>query len=69
MGKGYYIVGTVLLGVGAYFLYNKIKNGNVKFNFRNDYVSEAEEGSHLDPPMESTTDIPSTATPPFIQKV
>jgi hypothetical protein len=69
MGKGYYIVGTVLLGVGAYFLYNKIKNGNLKFNFRNDYVSETEAGSHLDPPMESTTDIPSIATPPFIQKV
>lgn len=66
MTKGYYIVGAVLLGVGAYFLYNKIKNGNVSFNFRDDYVAETEDGSHLEPPMEATTNIPSGATPPFV---
>ena len=53
MGKGYYIVGAVLLGVGAYFLYNKIKNGNVTFNFRSEDIMEAEAGSHLEPPMET----------------
>jgi hypothetical protein len=66
MTKGYYIVGAVLLGVGAYFLYNKIKNGNISFNFRDDYVAETEDGSHLEPPMEATINIPSGATPPFV---
>ena len=62
MGKGYYIVGAVLLGVGAYLLYNKIKNGNLKYNFRNeDNVAQLEEGSHLNPPME----VPPLATPPL----
>jgi hypothetical protein len=69
MGKGYYIVGAVLLGVGAYFLYNKIKNGNVSFNFRNDYVAETEDGSHLEPPMETTPTNPPFATPPFVPTV
>jgi hypothetical protein len=64
MGKGYYIVGTVLLGIGAYFLYNKIKNGNVSFNFRNESVAETEDGSHLEPPMETTSN-----TPPIIPTV
>lgn len=66
MGKGYYIVGAVLLGVGAYFLYNKIKNGNLSFNLRNEYFAETEDGSHLEPPMEATNNIPSGATPPFV---
>jgi hypothetical protein len=69
MGKGYYIVGALLLGVGTYFLYNKIKNGNITFNFRNDYVAESEAGSHLEPPMETPTNIPPIATPPFIPTV
>jgi hypothetical protein len=66
MTKAYYIVGTLLLGLGAYFLYNKIKNGNMSFNFRNEDIAEAEAGSHLEPPMEATTNIPSGATPPFV---
>jgi hypothetical protein len=66
MGKGYYIVGSVLLGVGLYFLYNKIKNGNVSFNFRNEDVAEAEAGSHLQPPMEASSTIPNLATPPLV---
>ena len=66
MKKGYYIVGAVLLGVGVYFLYNKIKKGNVSFNFRNEDVAEAEAGSHLEPPMEVPTDIPPIATPPLV---
>jgi len=53
MGKGYYIVGALLLGLGGYFLYNKIKNGNVSFNFKSESVAEAEAGSHLEPPMET----------------
>jgi hypothetical protein len=52
MGKGYYIVGTVLFGVGVYLLYNKIKNGNVNFNTRSEDVVQEEEGSHLNPPVE-----------------
>lgn len=54
MTKGYYIVGTVLLGVGAYLLYSKIKNGNVTFNFRNESVPEVSLGTHLNPPMEAS---------------
>ena len=69
MGKGYYIVGAVLLGVGAYFLYNKIKKGNFTFNLRNEFVEESEAGSHLDPPMETTSNVPPIATPPFIPTV
>lgn len=69
MTKGYYIVGAVLLGVGAYFLYDKIKNGNVSFNFRNDYVAEREAGSHLEPPMETTSNSPPIATPTFVSTV
>jgi|694.fasta_scaffold00162_106 hypothetical protein len=53
MGKGYYIVGAVLIGFGAFLLYNKIKSGNVNFNTRSqDDIVEAEDGSHLIPPME-----------------
>ncbi len=69
MGRGYYIVGAVLLGVGGYLLYNKIKNGNVSFNFRNEGVAETEDGSHLEPPMETTSNTPPIATPPFIPTV
>lgn len=65
MGKGYYIVGAVLLGVGAYLLYNKIRNGNSTFSFRDMYVEEKEEGSHLEPPMQISNNIPPIATPPF----
>lgn len=54
MGKGYYIVGAVLVGVGVYLLYSKIKNVNVNVNFntRSEDVAQEEEGSHLKPPME-----------------
>ena len=69
MGKGYYIVGALLLGLGGYFLYNKIKNGNVTFNFKSEGVAEAEVGSHLEPPMETPTNIPPSVTPPFIPTV
>jgi hypothetical protein len=59
MGKGYYIVGAVLIGFGAFLLYNKIKSGNVNFNTRSqDDIVEAEEGSHLTSPME----VPPLAT-------
>ena len=62
MKKGHYLLGTVLLGVGAYLLYNKIKNGNLSFNTRSeDNIVKAEEGSHLNPPMEA----PPLATPPL----
>lgn len=63
MGKGYYIVGAVLLGVGAYLLYSKIKNGNLTYNSKNqDIVVQAEDGSHLNPPMQ----VPPLATPPLV---
>jgi hypothetical protein len=52
MGKGYYIVGAVLVGVGVFLLYNKIKNGNVNFNTTSENFIQEEEGSHLSPPME-----------------
>ena len=68
MKKGYYVLGTVLLGIGAYLLYNKIKNGNLNYNFRSeDNVVEAEEGSHLTPPKEAPDKIPSLATTPIAQ--
>ena len=67
MGKGYYIVGSVLIGVGVYFLYDKIKNGGINFNLRSqDGVAEAEDGSHLNPPMEVPPKIPSLATQPIV---
>jgi hypothetical protein len=67
MGKGYYIVSAVLLGVGGYLLYTKIKKGNISFNSRNeDSVVQVEDGSHLTPPMEVTPTIPSLATPKFV---
>jgi hypothetical protein len=66
MGKGYYIVGTVLLGVGAFFLYTKIKNGNVNFNIRNENIAKSEDGSHLNPPKEAEIKIPSLATQPIV---
>ena len=57
MGKGYYIVGALLIGVGGYLLYNKIKAGNLSFNFRNEDIAEADAGSHLEPPMETPTEV------------
>lgn len=66
MGKGYYIVGAVLLGVGGYFLYNKIKNGNVTFNFRNEDIAESELGSHLEPPMEMPLEASNLTTSQII---
>jgi hypothetical protein len=63
MGKGYYIVGAVLIGVGAFLLYNKVKSGNVNFNTRSqDDIVEAEDGSHLNPPLE----VPTLETPPIV---
>jgi len=52
MGKGYYIVGAILVGVGVYLLYSKIKNGNVNFNTISEDIAQEEEGSYLNPPME-----------------
>ena len=67
MGKGYYIVGSVLIGVGLYFLYDKIKNGGININLRSqDVVAEAEDGSHLNPPMQVPPTIPPLATPPIV---
>lgn len=66
MGKVYYILGTVLFGVGAFLLYNKIKNGNVNFNIRGEDITQAEEGSHLDPPKEASSTVPPLATPPIV---
>jgi len=67
MGKGYYIVGSVLVGVGLYLLYNKIKNGGMNFNLRSqDEVAQAEDGSHLNPPMEVPPTIPPLATPTIV---
>lgn len=62
MKKIYYIIGTLAIGLGGYFLYEKIKNGNVSFNFKNEAVAENELGSHLEPPIE----IPSLATTPLV---
>jgi hypothetical protein len=52
MKKGFYIVGALLLGLGGYYLYNKIKSGNVSFNFREEEIIEDELGANLAPPME-----------------
>jgi hypothetical protein len=66
MGKGFYIVGAVLLGIGTYLLYSKIKNGNLSFNIRNeDNVAQLEDGSHLNPPMEA----PEIDSTPIIQTI
>jgi LPXTG-motif cell wall-anchored protein len=62
MSKGYYIVGALLLGLGGYYLYNKIKNGNVTFNFRDESVAEEDLEDNLAPPME----VPPLATPPLV---
>ena len=59
MTKGYYIVGAVLIGIGGYFLYSKIKKGNSEFNFISEDIPEAELGSNLEPPME----VPTSSTP------
>lgn len=67
MKKGYYIVGSVLLGVGAYLLYTKIKKGNTIFNTKNeDNFAQTEDGSHLNPPKETSPTIPSLATPTIV---
>jgi len=67
MKKGYYIVGAVLIGVGAYLLYSKIKNGNSGFNISNeDNFAQTEEGGHLNPPMEAQSTIPPLATLPIV---
>jgi hypothetical protein len=66
MGKGYYIVGAVLVGVGAFLLYTKIKNGNVNFNLRSEDIATAEEGSHLNPPTEAPITVPPLATTPIV---
>lgn len=64
MTKVYYIAGALLLGLGGYLLYNKIKNGNISYNFRNeDNVAQAQEGSHLSPPMQAPDTPPPLATP------
>jgi len=63
MGKGYYIVGAVLLGVGAYLLYSKIKNGNLTYNFKSqDDIVQSQDGSHLSPPMQ----VPNLETPAIV---
>jgi hypothetical protein len=67
MGKGYYIFGGVLLGIGALLLFNRIKKGNLKLNYSNEDVSESEEGVFLEPPMEViNSGIPPLATPTFV---
>ena len=59
MIKFYFILGSVLVGVGGYLLYNKVKNANVDFNTRNeDNIVQADIGSNLSSPME----VPSTTT-------
>lgn len=62
MGKGYYIVGALLLGLGGYYLYNKIKSGNVTFNLRDESIAEQDLEDNLAPPME----VPPLATPTLI---
>lgn len=62
MSKGYYIVGALLLGLGSYYLYNKIKSGNVTFNFSDESVAEQDLEDNLAPPME----VPPLATPPLV---
>lgn len=62
MKKGYYIIGALLFGLGTYYLYNKIRNGNVVFNFRDEDVRENELGANLAPPME----VPPLATPKLV---
>lgn len=62
MSKGYYIVGALLLGLGGYYLYNKIKSGNVAFNFSDESVAEQDLEDNLAPPME----VPPLATPPLV---
>jgi hypothetical protein len=62
MTKAYYIVGALMLGLGTYYLYNKIKDGNVAFNFRDEEVAENELEDNLAPPME----VPPLATPPLV---
>jgi hypothetical protein len=61
IGKEYYFVGAVLISAVAYLLYDKIKKGNTNL-IKNDYsFTQAEEGSHLQPPMT----VPTLATPPL----
>jgi hypothetical protein len=62
MGKSYYIVGGLLIGVGVFILFNRIKKGNLKLNNSNASIIKNENGNHLEPPME----VPSLATPGFV---
>lgn len=62
MTKAYYIVGALLLGLGSYYLYNKIKSGNITFNDLNEIVPDDGVGVNLEPPME----VPDLATPPIV---
>jgi hypothetical protein len=62
MGKSYYIVGGLLIGVGVFLLFNRIKKGNLKLNNSNASIIKNENGSHLEPPIE----VPPFATPPFV---
>ncbi len=64
---GYYILGAVLVGVGVFLLYNRIKKGNLKLNNLNASVIKNENGNHLEPPIEvPTIEVPTFATPPFV---
>ena len=66
MKKVYFVLGAVLLGLGGYLLYNKIKNGNLNYNIRNeDNIAQAEDASHLTPPMEVPI-TPPLATPKIV---
>lgn len=58
MKKGMYIAGALLLGLGTYYLYNRIKSGNVNYNFRNESIPEQDLEVNLAPPME----VPQTQT-------
>lgn len=62
MTRAYYIVGALLLGLGSYYLYNKIKSGNIQFNELNESVPDDGVGINLEPPME----VPDLATPPIV---
>jgi hypothetical protein len=64
---GYYIIGAVLVGVGVFLLYNRIKKGNLKLNNSNASIIKNENGNHLEPPIEvPIIEVPTFATPPFV---
>ena len=62
MTRVYYIVGALFIGLGSYYLYNKIKSGNIEFNDLNEIVPDDGVGVNLEPPMEVT----DLATPPIV---